>query len=86
MQPCSNQAGPHTVTARGSNWLKWVGPSMGAPSSPSDGGGVSVVDAGVSVDLLLGEHLRRGAPRPGERDLGLEPHRGKLLRHAQPEA
>ena len=35
-QPCSNQAAPHRATASGSNWLKWVGPSIGAPASPSD--------------------------------------------------
>ena len=36
MQPRSNQAWPHSSTASGSNWLKWVGPSIGAPASPSD--------------------------------------------------
>ena len=36
MQPCSNQASPHSVTARGSNWLKCVGPSIGAPARPRD--------------------------------------------------
>ena len=36
MQPRSNHAGPHSATAIGSNWLKWVGPSIGAPASPSD--------------------------------------------------
>ena len=35
-QPRSNQASPHRATARGSNWLKCVGPSIGAPASPSD--------------------------------------------------
>ena len=35
-QPRSNQATPQRATASGSNWLKWVGPSIGAPASPSD--------------------------------------------------
>ena len=35
MQPVSNQCCPHTENASGSNWLKWVGPSIAAPASPS---------------------------------------------------
>ncbi len=36
MQPRSNHAWPQRATPMGSNWLKCVGPSMGAPSRPSD--------------------------------------------------
>ena len=36
MQPRSNHAAPHSDTASGSNWLKCVGPSIGAPDRPSD--------------------------------------------------
>src|SRR3954451_21752985 len=35
MHPRSNHASPHNATASGSSWLKWVGPSIGAPASPS---------------------------------------------------
>ncbi|CAA9390065.1 MAG: hypothetical protein AVDCRST_MAG06-1514, partial [uncultured Nocardioides sp.] len=37
-----------------------------------------VVHAGVAVDLLVLQHLRRGAERPGERDVGGEGHRRKV--------
>ncbi len=36
MQPCSNHARSHSATASGSNWLKCVGPSIGAPPRPRD--------------------------------------------------
>ena len=36
MQPCSNHSVPQSATASGSNWLKWVGASIGAPVRPSD--------------------------------------------------
>ena len=36
MQPRSNHAAPQRAAPSGSNWLKWVGPSMGAPARPSD--------------------------------------------------
>src|SRR4051794_9523529 len=34
MQPRSNHAWPHVAKANGSNWLKWVGASIGAPTRP----------------------------------------------------
>ena len=46
MQPCSNHAWPHTATASGSNWLKCVGPSIGAPARPRE--------AAVSPSWTLG--------------------------------
>ena len=33
-QPCETQRPPHRAPSSGSNWLKWVGPSMGAPANP----------------------------------------------------
>ena len=42
---------------------------------------VAVVDAGVAVDVLLGEHLRRRPPRPGQGDLGREQHQPYRTRH-----
>src|SRR5215217_5768044 len=45
-QPRSNHAWPHSSTPSGSNWLKWVGPSIGAPARSSD--------AAVSASWTLG--------------------------------
>ena len=36
MHPRSNQSRPHSAVASGSNWLKCVGPSIGAPARPSE--------------------------------------------------
>ena len=35
MHPWRNHSSPHRVTASGSNWLKWVGASIGAPARPN---------------------------------------------------